>query len=205
MQAIKSDSTPPTNGTDNESDLKEFKEIPPEDITVATFCALFYESVPIKYILDEEFKCRPKTTGPRKYVYSFGRIRDHKVAIARPHQTGTVKAARCAATVSQQFPNVRFAIMVGIGAGLSSLPECDIRLGDVIVSIPLDNWLTPIGYDPRQSDFLERRQPRQYLLDSAKYQDWLKTKKQTLFCPGIPGAGTTIITAIVVNGLNTRF
>ena len=29
--------------------------------------------------------------------------------------------------------------------------------------------------------------------DSVKYQSWLKTSKQTLFCPGIPGAGKTIL------------
>ena len=34
---------------------------------------------------------------------------------------------------------------------------------------------------------------------------WLDTDKQTLFCPGIPGAGKTIITAVVVNDLATRF
>jgi Cdc6-like AAA superfamily ATPase len=37
------------------------------------------------------------------------------------------------------------------------------------------------------------------------YQAWLKTSKQTLFCPGIPGAGKTICTSIVVDNLNTQF
>ncbi len=30
-------------------------------------------------------------------------------------------------------------------------------------------------------------------------------EKQTLFCPGIPGAGKTILTSIVVDDLHTRF
>jgi Cdc6-like AAA superfamily ATPase len=34
---------------------------------------------------------------------------------------------------------------------------------------------------------------------------WLDTSKQTLFCPGIPGAGKTIITSIVVDDLCARF
>jgi hypothetical protein len=68
------------------------------------------------------------------------------------------------------------------------------------------DWLTPIDYGPRQSDYLKMRQPGtgQWLLDSAKYQAWLKTNKQTLFCPGIPGAGKTILTAIVVNDLTKQ-
>ncbi|KAE8396133.1 hypothetical protein BDV23DRAFT_168393 [Aspergillus alliaceus] len=43
------------------------------------------------------------------------------------------------------------------------------------------------------------------LLDSMEYQHWLQTGKQILFSPGIPGAGKSIITAIVVDDLYTRF
>jgi hypothetical protein len=69
------------------------------------------------------------------------------------------------------------------------------------------DWLTPIDYTPQQSDHLTRRQPgtSQWLLDSPEFRTWLKTVKQTLFCPGFPGAGKTIITSIVVNYLRTDF
>jgi Cdc6-like AAA superfamily ATPase len=69
------------------------------------------------------------------------------------------------------------------------------------------DWLTPVDYAAQQIDFLSRRQTGTglWLLDSAEYQTWLKTNKQTLFCPGIPGAGKTIITAIVIDDLATRF
>ena len=69
------------------------------------------------------------------------------------------------------------------------------------------DWLTKVEYGPKHSDFLSRRQPGtgQWLLDSEQYQTWLKTSAQTLFCPGIPGAGKTILTSIVIDDLNTRF
>jgi hypothetical protein len=73
------------------------------------------------------------------------------------------------------------------------------------------DWLTPIDYAPQQSDFLSRREAGtgQWLLDSAEFQDWLgaekKTERKTLFCPGIPGAGKTILTAVVIDDLITRF
>ncbi|KAK3372636.1 hypothetical protein B0H63DRAFT_514004 [Podospora didyma] len=56
------------------------------------------------------------------------------------------------------------------------------------------DWLTP------------RRQPGtgQWLLDSEKFQAWLSTEQQTLFCPGIPGTGKTILTSVVVDELITR-
>jgi Cdc6-like AAA superfamily ATPase len=69
------------------------------------------------------------------------------------------------------------------------------------------DWLTPIDYSPQQTDYIKKRQPGtgQWLLDSPKFQTWLKTAKQTLFCPGIPGAGKTILTSVVVENLYTWF
>jgi NACHT domain len=69
------------------------------------------------------------------------------------------------------------------------------------------NWLTPIDYTHDQSDHIKRRQPGtgQWLLDSSEFQAWLQTDKQTLFCPGIPGAGKTILTSIVIEYLYDRF
>ena len=69
------------------------------------------------------------------------------------------------------------------------------------------NWLTPFNYAAQQQDFINRRQAGtgQWLLDSAEFQAWVGTDKQTLFCPGIPGVGKTILTSIVVDELATRF
>ncbi|EAU36770.1 conserved hypothetical protein [Aspergillus terreus NIH2624] len=69
------------------------------------------------------------------------------------------------------------------------------------------NWLTSVDYGPQHSDFLKRRQPGtgKWFLDSAEYQTWLSSSNQTLFCPGIPGAGKTILTAIVIDDLTVRF
>ncbi|PVH90366.1 hypothetical protein DM02DRAFT_500703, partial [Periconia macrospinosa] len=69
------------------------------------------------------------------------------------------------------------------------------------------DWLTPVDYGPQQSDYIRKRQTGtgQWLLDSEKFQTWLKTNKQTLFCPGIPGAGKTILTSIVIDYLGTKF
>src|SRR5271154_6255999 len=69
------------------------------------------------------------------------------------------------------------------------------------------DWLTPIDHSTQQSDFISRQQEGtgQWLLDSKQFQDWLIKGKQTLFCPGIPGAGKTIITSIVVEHLNAKF
>ncbi|KAJ6003139.1 purine and uridine phosphorylase [Penicillium sp. IBT 35674x] len=134
------------DNTDLESGSEKLEEISPDSITIAIFCALAYEAVAVEHMLDEEYACSPKATGPIKYVYSFGRIKQHKIVIAQPHQMGVVAAAHCATAVSQQFPNVRFAMMVGIGAGIPSQKH-DIRLGDIAVSIPQDAHAGAIQYD----------------------------------------------------------
>lgn len=69
------------------------------------------------------------------------------------------------------------------------------------------NWLTPIDFVSQQNDFIARRQggTGTWLLDSTEYQSWRAIKNQTLFCPGIPGAGKTVLTSVVVNELTTWF
>ncbi|CZR65340.1 related to nucleoside phosphorylase [Phialocephala subalpina] len=69
------------------------------------------------------------------------------------------------------------------------------------------NWLTDIDYGPQQTDYITRRQAGtgQWLLSSADFKAWMQSNNQTLFCPGIPGAGKTILTSIVVNDLISRF
>jgi Cdc6-like AAA superfamily ATPase len=69
------------------------------------------------------------------------------------------------------------------------------------------DWLTTANYAAQQHDFLKKRQPGtgQWLLESANFQQWIETKELTLFCTGIPGAGKTILTSIVIEELSTRF
>ena len=69
------------------------------------------------------------------------------------------------------------------------------------------DWLTPIDHGKLQSDFISRRQEGtgQWLLDSDEFQRWSNGSKQTLLCPGIPGAGKTIITSIIVEHLQITF
>jgi hypothetical protein len=71
----------------------------------------------------------------------------------------------------------------------------------------MHDWLTLTDYLPQQNDFIKQRQAGtgQWLLDSAEFKTWTGSEKQTLFCPGIPGAGKTILTSIVVDNLSKRF
>lgn len=69
------------------------------------------------------------------------------------------------------------------------------------------DWLTLTDYGPQTSAFLSGRTPGtgQWLLDIKEYQTWSQTAKETLFCPGMPGAGKTILAATVIDDLTRRF
>ncbi|KAK5993398.1 Ankyrin repeat domain-containing protein 50 [Cladobotryum mycophilum] len=69
------------------------------------------------------------------------------------------------------------------------------------------DWLTPINFAPQHDDFFGRRRPNtgQWILNSPEYQNWLEARGQILFCQGIPGAGKTIITSIVIDDVRRKF
>ncbi|KAF2008719.1 hypothetical protein BU24DRAFT_359840 [Aaosphaeria arxii CBS 175.79] len=65
-------------------------------------------------------------------------------------------------------------------------------------------WVSPSDYPAQQSDIIKRRQEGtgQWFLDAPETARWLKEAKGTLFCPGIPGAGKTMIAAIAIDHLS---
>ncbi|KAL2025681.1 hypothetical protein VTO58DRAFT_103907 [Aureobasidium pullulans] len=80
--------------------------------------------------------------------YHCGRIGNHNVVVAcLPHGIyGTTSAATTATSMLLSFPNVKVGLMVGIGAAIPSDAN-DIRLGDVVVSLPHGRSGGVIQYD----------------------------------------------------------
>jgi hypothetical protein len=67
----------------------------------------------------------------------------------------------------------------------------------------LIRWICPVDYHVQHRDFIGRHQTGtgRWFLQDKKFQEWLKSKDTTLFCPGIPGAGKTIVAALVIDHL----
>ncbi|KAF3188341.1 hypothetical protein TWF788_001017 [Orbilia oligospora] len=308
-----------------------------QDYSVGWICALQEEYEAAAGMLDDEFD-GPEVNDLRdNNTYVFGCINGHNVVIGcLPHgRYGTCAAAIVANDMVRSFPNLKFALMVGIGGGAPTR-ERDIRLGDVVVGVPIGKhsgvvqydfgkrlsngiflqsgqlnapprvllgvlpeiqrrhndprkpdtiakhlslmddrpnfqcpgddrlyradyqhrtkkrkncedcendgledrphllgelndgvsyiaartnsivrhqrsqeeveileWLTPIDYAPRHNDFIRRREPGtgQWLLDSPQFQKWREHSGRTLFCPGIPGAGKTILASVIIDSL----
>jgi predicted amino acid-binding ACT domain protein len=64
-------------------------------------------------------------------------------------------------------------------------------------------WLSPTDFPAQQHDIITRRQEGtgQWFLDSDNFKRWLRGSDKTLFCPGIPGAGKTMMAAIAIDHL----
>ncbi|KFY75204.1 hypothetical protein V499_04810 [Pseudogymnoascus sp. VKM F-103] len=69
------------------------------------------------------------------------------------------------------------------------------------------DWVSAINYASQHSDFVTRRQEGtgQWLLDSNEFQHWLNHGQQILFCPGMPGAGKTMVASIVIDHLYAKY
>ena len=105
--------------------------------TVGLICALPTELAAAVAMLDERHDPLPQN--PHDDVnYSLGRMGNHNVVIAcQPlGSNGLRSAARVANQLQVTFSSIRFGLMVGVGSGVPS-NQRDIRLGDVVVSKPL--------------------------------------------------------------------
>lgn len=81
-------------------------------------------------------------------VYTLGNIGIHNVVIATlpSGNYGTIPASNVSTALLMSFPEVRFGLMVGIGAGVPR-PGKDIRLGDVVISEPKGTSGGVVHYD----------------------------------------------------------
>ena len=69
------------------------------------------------------------------------------------------------------------------------------------------DWLSSTDFPAQQSDFIGRRAEGtgQWFIVSSEFINWLQNTKLNLFCPGIPGAGKTMIAAIAVDHIWKAF
>ncbi|KAF3128506.1 hypothetical protein TWF594_011559 [Orbilia oligospora] len=64
-------------------------------------------------------------------------------------------------------------------------------------------WISKINGHSKHDATSKRCKPGtgEWLLTSIQYRNWLGRAKEILFCPGIPGAGKTVLTSTVINDL----
>ena len=68
------------------------------------------------------------------------------------------------------------------------------------------NWISQLNFRTRQADHMTSlsTDTGKWFLESDKFQAWLETSKSTLFCPGMPGAGKTMLAACVIRHIQAE-
>jgi nucleoside phosphorylase len=120
----------------------------PENYTVGWICALSAEFVAATIFFDEEHAGPEYLTYEDRNVYALGSMGKHNVVIAilPMGQYGFKSVERVAIDMIRNFPNIRISLSVGIGSGAPSQKH-DIRLGDIVVSIPYNGQGSVLHYD----------------------------------------------------------
>ncbi|KAL3471200.1 nucleoside phosphorylase domain-containing protein [Aspergillus californicus] len=117
----------------DEADIS--RPLPPEAYTVGIICALVLEMQALRGLPDAEhasLRIRPDDSN----IYILESLGGHNTVITLlPGTQGKGAAAIGGTNLNRTFPGVKYHLMVGIGGGVTS-KENDIRLGDVVISIP---------------------------------------------------------------------
>ncbi|KAI9869033.1 MAG: hypothetical protein M1813_002856 [Trichoglossum hirsutum] len=118
-----------------------------EDYTVGWVCALSVELAAAQTMLDEEYEGLARDANDAN-LYMFGRVGNHNVIIVclPEGQVGIGPAAGVVVEMKMKFTSIEFILMVGIGGGVPSTGS-DVRLGDVVVSIPTMEHGGVVQYD----------------------------------------------------------
>ncbi|KAI2470745.1 purine and uridine phosphorylase [Annulohypoxylon bovei var. microspora] len=128
-------------------------ELNPELYRVAWIAPLQIEALAAWHMLEEQHGGRFALGPGDDYVFRAGAMCGHNVVIATlpdGQEYGTGSAAALASQVKKFFPNLWFGLLVGVAAGLPDLsktPARDIRLGDVLVALPVGESAGLIAYD----------------------------------------------------------
>ncbi|EGO22786.1 hypothetical protein SERLADRAFT_471201 [Serpula lacrymans var. lacrymans S7.9] len=66
-----------------------------------------------------------------------------------------------------------------------------------------ENWLSPLNFRQTQSEVrgIWREGTGGWVLENETFKQWLRGDLKTLWCPGIPGAGKTVLASYIINHL----
>ena len=119
----------------------------PEHYNVGIVCALPKELLAVRALFEskhEDLELPPQDTNR----YALGTMGKHSVVAAclPSGEYGTNSAAAVITHMTRSFPEVETFLFVGVGGGVPSKWN-DIRLGDVVVSLPSEEYSGVIQYD----------------------------------------------------------
>ncbi|KAL9573937.1 hypothetical protein ACKAV7_001929 [Fusarium commune] len=136
-----------SNGRNVEDHGLNIQAYPHSTYTVGIICALPLELRAVRALFDTEHNEHTRMKGDSN-AYALGTMGEHMIVAAclPSGEYGTNAAAEVASNMGRTYPELEFCLLVGIG-GRAPSPETDIRLGDVVVSLPTSTSSGVIQYD----------------------------------------------------------
>ncbi|PSN73160.1 hypothetical protein BS50DRAFT_672111 [Corynespora cassiicola Philippines] len=69
------------------------------------------------------------------------------------------------------------------------------------------HWLSTIDYTSQQKEIFDKRHEGTgiWMLNSEEFKEWISDKHNIMLCSGIPGAGKTILSSIIISYLQERY
>ncbi|KAF4442817.1 hypothetical protein F53441_11645 [Fusarium austroafricanum] len=118
-----------------------------DQYTIGILCALPIELKAVRALFDERHQTLTSIIGDDNQ-YVLGKMAQHMVVAASlpSGEYGTNAAASAVSDMMRSFVSLQFCLLVGIAGGAPS-EENDIRLGDVVVSLPTKTYPGVIQYD----------------------------------------------------------
>ncbi|GLA66471.1 hypothetical protein AtubIFM54640_009049 [Aspergillus tubingensis] len=122
------------------------KSLPPlYTYTIAYITALPKEQTAVLATLDIIHNQHIPTPVSDKNTYTLGSIPPHNIVLTCLPTMGTTSAASAVTSLLHTFPSIRFALLVGVAGGV---PRNGVRLGDVVVSVPVSGgYGGVVGWD----------------------------------------------------------
>lgn len=120
---------------------------PRNHYTVGIICALSTELMAVRALFDRRHANIETISGDNNQ-YALGAMAGHFIVAAclPAGEYGTNSAASAASSMKCSFSHIRFCLLVGIAGGAPSKKN-DIRLGDVVVSLPTGTDSGVLQYD----------------------------------------------------------
>ncbi|EGO03310.1 hypothetical protein SERLA73DRAFT_149665 [Serpula lacrymans var. lacrymans S7.3] len=71
----------------------------------------------------------------------------------------------------------------------------------------LADWLTPLNFRQTQSNIYGNRREGtgDWVLDNEVFKEWQTGCAKTMWCPGIPGTGKTVLASYIINFLTEKY
>ncbi|KAF5009900.1 hypothetical protein FDECE_3885 [Fusarium decemcellulare] len=119
----------------------------PWEYTVGILCALPLELLAVRALFDSTHSS-PKNLRGDSNNYTLGTMNNHMVvgACLPSGEYGTNAAADSASNMKRSFPSIKCCLVVGVAGGAPT-EKNDIRLGDVVVSLPTTRFSGVLQYD----------------------------------------------------------